>query len=75
LWSVFKKSSAYGPRPIDFFQRFGGLEGIQARGQLLAELDSAYGFNSARIRAKELRLQFALGILVVGLVVAALLIG
>lgn len=74
LWSALKKTSAYGPKARDFFELFGGRPGMEAQIQLLADLDDAFAFNAARIRAKELRLQLALGMLVVGLVAAALLI-
>lgn len=74
LWSAFKKTSAYGPRALKFFEEFGGQRSRAARLQLLADLGDAFEFNAARIRLKEVRLQAALAILAVGLMVAALLI-
>jgi hypothetical protein len=74
LWSAFKKTSAYGPRALKFFEEFGGQHSHAARSQLLADLGDAFEFNAARIRLKELRLQAALAILATGLSVAALLI-
>ncbi len=74
LWSAFKKTSAYGPRALKFFEEFGGQRSHAARSQLLADLGDAFEFNAARIRLKELRLQAALAILVAGLIFAALLI-
>jgi hypothetical protein len=74
LWSVFEKNSAFGPPAREFYERFGGQDAMQARTQLLADLDDAFAFNASRVKAKTLRLQAALGILTCGLVIAALLI-
>ncbi len=74
LWSVFQKSSAFGPPAREFFEEFGGQDAIRARTQLLADLDDAFAFNAARVRTKTLRLQWALGTLAAGLFVAAVLI-
>lgn len=74
LWSAFKKTSAYGPRALKFFEQFGGQRSRAARSQLLADLGYAFEFNAARIRLKEVRLQAAVAVLAVGLLIAALLI-
>jgi hypothetical protein len=73
LWSVFKKTSAFGPQALAFYGEF-GAEGLGARTQLLADLDDTFGFNAGRVKWKTWRLRSAIGTLVVGLVAAALLI-
>jgi hypothetical protein len=74
LWSVFKKTSAFGPPAREFYERFGGQDPSRGKTQLLADLDDAFTFNAERVRWKMVRLQIALGSLVAGLIVAALLI-
>jgi hypothetical protein len=74
LWSVFKKSSAFGPQALDFYESFGGLGALNARTQLLSDLDDTFRFNAQRVKWKVRRLQASLASLIVGLVASALLI-
>lgn len=74
LWSVFKESSAFGPPALEFYEGFGGEGPLRARTQLLSDLDDAFRFNAGRVKWKMWRLRTALGSLVAGLSVAALLI-
>ncbi len=74
LWSVFKKTSAFGPPALKFYEKFGAQGPLKARTQLLSDLDDTFAFNAGRVRWKTLRLRASLTILVVGLSVAALLI-
>lgn len=74
LWSVFRKTSAFGPLALDFYERFGGLGPLSARTQLLSDLNDTFGFNAHRVKRKTRRLRFSLATLVVGLIGAALLI-
>jgi hypothetical protein len=74
LWSVFKKSSAFGPQALLFYKKFGAEGPLKARTQLLADLDDTFNFNAGRVKWKMWRLRAALATLVIGLGVAALLI-
>jgi hypothetical protein len=74
LWSLLKKTSAFGPRALLFYEEFGHLGPLGSRAQMLADLDDTFKFNEARVRWKTLRLRLALGLLVFGLVVAGVLI-
>jgi hypothetical protein len=73
LWSVFKKTSAFGPQALTFYKRF-GADGLTSRTQLLADLHDTFGFNAERVKWKTWRLRFAIAALIVGLIAAALLI-
>jgi hypothetical protein len=73
LWSVFKKTSAFGPPALGFYEVF-GTGPIGSRAQLLSDLDDAFDFNAGRVKWKTRRLRASLATLVVGLVVTALLI-
>lgn len=73
LWSVFKKTSAFGPPALDFYKKF-GADGLGVRTQLLVDLDDTFDFNARRVKWKTWRLRFAITALIVGLVAAALLI-
>jgi len=74
LWSVFKKTSAFGPRALTFYEQFGSEGPLGARIQLLSDLADTFDFNAGRVKWKMWRLRAALAFLVVGLGVAALLI-
>ena len=74
LWSLFKKTSAFGPRALDFYNEFGALGPLPARTQLLSDLDDTFKFNERRVLGKVVRLRVALAVLVVGLMGSALLI-
>ena len=74
LWSVFKKTSAFGPTALGFYEEFGSKGPLKARTQLLADLDDTFDFNAGRVRWKTWRPRAALVILVVGLIVVAILI-
>lgn len=74
LWSVFKKTSAFGPRALGFYKQFGAQGPLKSRTQLLSDLDDTFDFNVGRVKWKTWRLRFALVTLVVGLIVAGLLI-
>jgi hypothetical protein len=73
LWSVFKKTSAFGPQALCFYREF-GAEGLRSRTQLLSDLDDTFSFNAGRVKWKAWRLRIAISTLVVGLIGAALLI-
>lgn len=73
LWSVFQKTSAFGPPALDFYKEFGGAC-LKARTQLLSDLDDTFDFNASRVKWKTWRLRFAIPTLIVGLIAAALLI-
>jgi hypothetical protein len=75
LRSAFAKNTDLGPPALKFYEIYGGNTAIMARKQLLADLDESFGENAARVAAKIADLRHALGILICGLVVAALLIG
>ncbi|MGN6373830.1 MAG: hypothetical protein ACTHM1_12730 [Solirubrobacteraceae bacterium] len=74
LWSVFKKTSAFGPRALGFYEQFGAEGPLGSRTQLLSDLDDTFDFNAGRVKWKTWRLRFALATLVVGLGVVGLLI-
>jgi hypothetical protein len=74
LWSVFKKTSAFGPPALRFYREFGAQGPLTVRTQLLADLDDTFDFNAGRVKWKTLRLRASLATLVIGLGVAALLI-
>jgi hypothetical protein len=74
LWSLLKKTSAFGPRALLFYEEFGHLGPLGSRTQMLADLDDTFKFNETRVRWKTLRLRLALGVLVFGLIVAGVLI-
>jgi hypothetical protein len=63
-----------GPRAALFYERFGDLEAIEAREQLLSDLNLAFVRNANRIFRKSVRIRLAVAILVFGLLIAALLI-
>jgi hypothetical protein len=74
LWSAFKKTSAFGPTALEFYEEFGGQGPLKARIQLLSDLDDTFDFNAGRVRWKTWRLRASLATLVVGLGIAAPLI-
>ncbi len=74
LWSTFARNTDLGPRALSFYAAYSGLPAAAVRLQLLADLDSAFAENAARVRRKGTLLRWALGILTLGLVLAALLI-
>jgi hypothetical protein len=74
LWSVFKKTSAFGPPALAFYRRFGGDGALKVRTQLLSDLDDTFAFNAGRVKWKTWRLRASLATLVAGLSIAALLI-
>jgi hypothetical protein len=74
LWSIFAKNTDLGPQALEFYATYGGLQAGAARLQLLVDLDAAFERNGTRVTQKGQLLRGALGILSVGLVVAALLI-
>jgi hypothetical protein len=74
LWSVFKKTSAFGPPALEFYKEFGAQGPLRARTQLLSDLADTFDFNAGRVKWKTWRLRAAVTSLVVGLGVAALLI-
>ncbi len=74
LWSVFEKTSAFGPSALVFYQEFGGTGPLKARTQLLADLDDTFKFNEGRVKWKTWRLRMSLTTLVIGLSVPAVLI-
>ena len=74
LWSVFKKTSAFGPLARGFYEKFAPLGPLGARAQLLADLNFTFDFNAKRVKWKTRRLRVSVASLVVGLAGAALLI-
>lgn len=74
LRSIFSQDTFLGPEALRFYATFGGQSAVEGRKQLLADLDVAFRANSSRARKKTTALRSALGILVAGLVIAALLI-
>lgn len=57
LWSVFKKTSAFGPRALEFYEEFGVQGPLKARTQLLSDLDDTFDFNAGRVKWKTWRLR------------------
>ena len=55
-WSVFEKTSAFGPGALAFYREFGG-DGLGSRTQLVADLDDTFEFNAGRVRWKAWRLR------------------
>jgi hypothetical protein len=74
LRSVLAKETDLGPLAITFYANYGGQPSLAAREQLLADLGGAFEENAQRVKSKTRRLRWTLGILVAGLVVAALMI-
>jgi hypothetical protein len=74
LRSVLAKETDLGPLAITFYANYGGQPSRAARTQLLADLGSAFEENAQRVKSKTKRLRWTLGMLVAGLVVAALMI-
>jgi hypothetical protein len=74
LRSVFTRGTDLGPLAITFYASYGGQPSLAAREQLLADLGGAFEENALRVKGKTKRLRWALGILVAGLVAAALTI-
>jgi hypothetical protein len=74
LWSVFKKTSAFGPLARGFYEKFAPLGPLGARAQLLVDLDFAFDFNAKRVKWKTRRLRVSVVGLVVGLAASGLLI-
>lgn len=74
LRSVLAKETDLGPLAITFYASYGGQPSLAAREQLLADLGGAFEENASRVKSKTKRLRWTLGILVVGLIVAALMI-
>jgi hypothetical protein len=63
-----------GLKAATFYEHYGGQLAIPGREQLLADLDAAFDRNAARIRAKYIGVRCAEGLLLLGLILAALLI-
>jgi hypothetical protein len=74
LRSALAKETDLGPLAITFYASYGGQPSPAAREQLLADLGGAFEENADRVKSKTRRLRWALGILVAGLIVAALMI-
>ncbi len=74
LRSALAKETNLGPLAITFYASYGGQPSVPSREQLLADLGDAFDENAERVKSKTKRLRWALGILVVGLVAAALMI-
>jgi hypothetical protein len=74
LRSVLAKETDLGPLAITFYASYGGQSSLAAREQLLADLGGAFEENADRVKSKTRRLRWTLGILVAGLIVAALMI-
>ena len=74
LRSALAKETDLGPLAITFYANYGGQPARAAREQLLADLGGAFEENARRVKSKTRRLRWTLGMLVAGLVVAALMI-
>lgn len=57
VWSVFGGSGDFGPRPLEFYETYGGLDPPDAGLQLLADLDGAFNTNGTRVTWKGRRLR------------------
>lgn len=74
LLSTFSPDTDLGPQALRFYETYGGSAAPVAQLQLLADLDTAFRHNADRVKTKRNRLRRALGTLVVGLAVAAVLL-
>jgi hypothetical protein len=74
LFLGFGMRGDLGLKAATFYEHYGGQLAIPGREQLLADLDAAFDRNAARIRAKYIGVRCAEGLLLLGLILAALLI-
>lgn len=63
-----------GIEAAPFYEKFGDDKAHEGRERLLGDLAAAFQANARRLKAKRGRLQWAIGVLIVGLFVASVLI-
>jgi hypothetical protein len=64
-----------GIEAVPYYEAFGGSRANEGRVRLLGDLAQAFKANAGRLNAKRQRLQWAIGVLIVGLLFASVLIG
>lgn len=63
-----------GIEAAPYYEAFGGRKAHEGRARLLGDLAQAFQTNTRRLSAKRLRLQWAIAVLIVGLLAASILI-
>jgi hypothetical protein len=63
-----------GIEAVPYYEAFGGSKAHEGRERLLGDLAQAFQTNAARLSAKRRRLQWAIGVLIAGLLIASVLI-
>jgi hypothetical protein len=64
-----------GIEAAPYYEAFSGRKAPEGRERLLGDLAEAFRANASRLKAKRARLQWAIAVLIIGLLVASILIG